>query len=65
MLALLPFAVKELEYRIVSGGMLNEGRHDLEKCLAQSGRATLGNMPVPRFKGTGLARRRIYTSKGH
>ena len=65
MLALLPFAVKELEYRIVSRRMLNKGRHDLEKRLAQSGRPALGNVPFLRVKGAGLAGRRIYTGKGH
>ena len=32
-LVLLPFTVKEQEYRIVSGRVLNKGRHDLEKRL--------------------------------
>ena len=63
--AFLSFTVKELEYRIVSGCMLNESRHDLEKGLAQSGRATLGNVPAFRFKGTRLARWSVYTSKSH
>ena len=45
-LALPPFTVKELEYRIVSGCVLDDGGHDLEKCFAQSGRSAFGNMPV-------------------
>ena len=65
MLALPSFTVKELEYRIVSGCVLDDGGHDLKKCFAQSRRPTLRNMSVLRFKGTGLARRCIYTSIGH
>lgn len=64
-LALPPFTVKELENRVISGGALNESGHNLEKCLAQSGRAVLGDVPVLRFKGAGLVGWGIYTSKGH
>lgn len=65
MLAFLPFAVKRLEYRIVSGGVLDESRHNLKKCLSQPGRTTLGNMSVLRFENTRLAGWSIYTFKGY
>ena len=65
MLALLPFTIEELKYRIISGCVLDDGGHDLKKRFTQSGRATLRNVPVLRFKRTGLARWRVHTGKGH
>ena len=59
------FTIEELKYRIISGGVLNDGGHDLEQGLTESGGAALGNVPVLRFKRTGLARWRVHTGKGH
>ena len=65
MIAFPPFAVKELEYRIVSRCVLDDGGHDLEKCFAQMRRAALGGWITCGDILARLVYRRINVGEAH